>query len=82
MDEMLARRGQVAGHVVGPRFPALGRRTAPLSEDGTVKRDWNLFPSRIMGRASDEDCSNSSSNNTCEKPMGSSVATEITVGIL
>lgn len=57
-------------------------------EEETVKRAWNVVPSRIIGRASsstdssDSSCSSSDASNTCEKPMGSSVATIISVAIL
>ncbi|CAN8103551.1 unnamed protein product [Discula destructiva] len=85
MDEMLARRNvQVAGHIKAPTF-AIGRRVAPTPEDA-VKKTWNLFPSRVVGRATSStdtaDCHNTKASNTCEKPMGTSVATEITIGIL
>lgn len=57
-------------------------------QEEPVKRAWSLIPSRIVGRASsstgsdDTPCSSSNASNTCEKPMGTSVATEISIGIL
>lgn len=95
---MLARRhGHVAGHIKGPKMHTR-RRVAHVAtpvapvveivEEETVKRAWNLIPSRIVGRASsstesaDSSCSSSSSSNTCEKPMGMNVATEISVGVM
>lgn len=82
---MLARRGHVSGHIVGPRLPVGRVANAIWSEPETATATWNFLPSRIVGRASsstDSDCTNNKSSNTCEKPMGSSVATEITIGIL
>lgn len=81
MDEMLARS---EGQIMGPRIP-IGRRVAPV-EEPDVKRDWEIFPSRVFSRASDssssDKCSSSNSSNTCEKPTNMSLAGTITVAIM
>lgn len=90
MDEMIARRN---GHeILGPNV-LIGRRIAPVSEMESVKRAWNISPpSQVAGRSlssrtdssssSKATCSSSDASNTCEKPMGSNVATEITVAVV
>lgn len=87
MDEMIARNN---GFTMGPRVP-IGRRTSVSSTAETVKRTWDMFPSRVVGRSSSSTsdssastaaCSNSRDNNTCEKPTNSSIASEITIGIV
>lgn len=89
MDEMLARRN--GNEIIGARVP-IGRRIAAVPEEESVKRAWNIFPSQVAGRSlssrtdssssSKATCSSSDANNTCEKPMGSNVATEITVAVV
>ncbi|PSR80291.1 hypothetical protein BD289DRAFT_485078 [Coniella lustricola] len=84
MDEMIARAN---GAAMGPRVP-IGRRMAPLSEADVVKRAW--VPTRIVDRSSSTTsdasaatttCSDSSASNTCEKPVSTSVAGYISIGI-
>lgn len=74
--------GMNYAHHLGPRVP-LRRSLAARSEQETVGGAWNVVPSRVVGRASgSDDCTSSTSSNTCEKPTNMNVSTQITVGVL